>query len=52
VTGGTTTRHNDGDGRQHNGRHHDGTGQHGDGLHDNGDEWHDDAAKRRRWATR
>jgi hypothetical protein len=41
ATGGTTTRHDDGNawhddcvGRQDDGRHIDGTGQHGNGRHD------------------
>jgi len=44
ATGGTTTRHDDGnarhghgDGQQDNGRHNDGTGQHSNGRHDDGD---------------
>ena len=40
VTGGTTTRHNDG-----NGWHNSGKGQHGDGRHNNGNGWHDKAAR-------
>ncbi len=43
VTGGTTTRHGDGnaphddsDGQQDDRRHNDGTGQHSDGRHDDG----------------
>jgi hypothetical protein len=40
ATGGTTTRHNDG-----NGWHNGGKGQHSDGRHNNGNGWHDKAAR-------
>jgi len=40
MTGGTTTRNNDSDGR-----HNDGKGQYGNGRHDNGNGQHDNADK-------
>jgi hypothetical protein len=42
ATGGMTTRHDDGDGRNVDGRHDDGKGQQGDGRHDDGNGLHGD----------